>query len=248
MANIEEVLENNYQKLGFRYPGRGIIVGLDETGTNWRQLSFIGGRSESSKNRIYRFSDDSGNSLSRAVQTDYFDPTKDQGDPEKVIYTTMLSNSFCHVVSNGRQTNTIAEDLLHGADLDYAQRKWENEGVSGGHTSRISGVCFTIGEHIVMGRISHNPLDKKLSIYNTFDLTTLPGFGFFLTTYDGMGELEPSRLEPTPISLAGTLEENLEKLWKTLDPQTRVSAAAREIERGSGRLRYLPFKNANLGD
>ncbi|MDD2823511.1 MAG: IMP cyclohydrolase [Candidatus Daviesbacteria bacterium] len=248
MANIKEALENNYQKLALPYPGRGIIVGLDESGACWRQLSFIGGRSEGSKNRIYRFSNDSGISLSQAVQTDYFDPTKDQGDPEKVIYNTMLSNDFCHVVSNGRQTDTIAEDLVHGSSFDDAQKRWENEGLSGGYTSRITGVIYSNSKHFLMGRISHNPLNTDLSIYSSFKLDAIPGYGYFLTTYDGAGGLEPSRLEPTPISLAGSLEDNLNRLWETLDPKTRVAAAAREIERGSGRLKYIPFKNANLGD
>lgn len=250
MAISKEALVANYQKLALPYPGRGIIVGLDEQGKHWRQLSFIEGRSEGSQNRIYRLADPMfGIKPDTAVQTDYSDPAKDQGDPEKVIYTAMLSYNGWHVVSNGRQTNTIAIDMANGWQLDRAQMKWENEQLSGGYTSRVTGVVSSSNrEHFLMGRISQNPLNEKLSVYNTFELETLPGFGFFLTTYEGMGDLTPSRLEPTPISLSGSLEDNLEQLWQTLDPKTRVAAAAREIERGSGRLRYAPFKNMNHGD
>lgn len=178
----------------------------------------------------------------------FFDSTKPSGNPENTIYTAQTSESYYHVVSNGRQTDTIAKDLARGKRFNDSLRRWENEGQEADYTARIVGVCHTYFEDIFMGRISRNPLNFEYSVYSVYEINVLRGYGFFVTTYNGEGGTEPSLNDPLPICLPGSLEDNLDQLWNTLDSKTRVALAGREIEKGSGRFRYGPIKNARFND
>lgn len=94
---------NLFNLKGNPYPGRIIIVGLDETGENLVQVYAIMGRSVNSRNRI--FERDVGRLFTAPA-----DPSKVE-DPSLIIYNamrevTILSDSFTipdgieHIVSN----------------------------------------------------------------------------------------------------------------------------------------------------
>lgn len=89
-------------------PHRGLAIGMLDEGS-LIQLSWIMGRSDNSQNRIYVARDD-------VVRTEAFDASKMQ-DPSLIIYNAMRSPSrLVHVVSNGDQTDTIADAQpgMHG--------------------------------------------------------------------------------------------------------------------------------------
>ena len=72
MLSIEQELKNN------TYPGRGIILGKSEDGTEAVAAYFIMGRSENSRNRVF-VEDGEG------IRTQAFDPSK-LTDPSLIIY------------------------------------------------------------------------------------------------------------------------------------------------------------------
>ena len=77
------------------YPGRGIVIGSD------RVYYFIMGRSENSRNRVFVKTED-------GIRTKAFDPSK-LTDPSLVIYHPVRFVNGSLIVTNGDQTDTIAE-------------------------------------------------------------------------------------------------------------------------------------------
>lgn len=237
--NIEN-LDENLKFLAQPYPGRMVLVGLDETGLNWRLFSSIGGRSEGSKNRIYE-------QVGVFVQTAVFDDTKQKGDASKTLYIAQTHVGSYHVVSNGHQGIAIAGTLYTGHSFVETQEEWENEGKDADYTARITGVINLAEERALLGTITRNPLEHAKSVYTVHRLDIPAGYGFFILTYNGDGGTMPFTSHPMPIRLHGSLEDNMEMLWSNFNHATRVALVGKEINRGSGRLRYV-LKNANLGD
>ena len=89
------------------YPGRGIVLGLSEDGGHAAIAYFIMGRSENSRNRVFVEKDG-------GIVTEAFDPVK-LVDPSLIIYTPVrLCAGGLTVVTNGDQTDTIAQRLAGG--------------------------------------------------------------------------------------------------------------------------------------
>lgn len=85
------------------YPGRGIVIGKDETGKYMVQIYWIMGRSENSRNRVLS-SGENGR-----VFTEAADPAKVE-DSSLIIYNAMLESKFGeYVVSNGHQTDALSK-------------------------------------------------------------------------------------------------------------------------------------------
>lgn len=87
------------------YPGRGILMG--RTVNNRAVVAyFIMGRSGNSRNRIFEYTED-------GIRTKAFDESK-MTDPSLIIYhpVRLLPNGLL-VVTNGDQTDTIAEHIAH---------------------------------------------------------------------------------------------------------------------------------------
>lgn len=90
------------------YPGRGIVTGLSETGEHLVQVYWIMGRSENSRNRVFKADDETGRLFTEAA-----DPSKVK-DPSLIIYNAMRErgdwySTLDYVVSNGDQTDTVVE-------------------------------------------------------------------------------------------------------------------------------------------
>ena len=82
------------------YPGRGICLGIDETGENAVIVYFIMGRSVNSRNRIFEESED-------GIITKAYDESK-MVDPHLIIYAPVRDMGDGRViVTNGDQTDTI---------------------------------------------------------------------------------------------------------------------------------------------
>ncbi len=242
--NIEN-LDKNLEFLAKPYPGRIVLTGLDETGRYWRQFCAIAGRSEGSQNRIYKSVADG---IAQDIETAVYDLNKQKGDPSKTIYPVMMNAGHWHVASNGLQTKSIARDLDLGNSFENALAEWANEGAEADFTARIVTAVSDKNDHVLIGKITRNPLALWNSIYSSYKLTVPSGCGFFITTYNGEGGTIPFTSDPMPISLKGELEDNMEIFWDTFDYKTRVSLVGKEIDKGSGRYRYAPIKNARLGD
>ena len=91
-ASFSSRVENN------PYPGRGLVLGRDESG-DWLQIYWIMGRSENSRNR--RFISEGGE-----LRTEPVDPTTVE-DPSLIIYRAMAEQGKQYLVTNGDQTLSL---------------------------------------------------------------------------------------------------------------------------------------------
>jgi len=221
------------------YPGRGIIVGMDETGKFLVQIYWIMGRSENSRNRI--FVEKKGE-----VKTSPADPTKVK-DPSLIIYTAMdqiyynsgtfdennmlVDNVFA--VSNGHQTT----DALC-VDLKPSLTKWQYEPDAPNFTPRITARFKTFYNYPTVTEMS---ILRKSPVSDTcerllFKMPLTPGFGHCITTYTGDGNPLPSfEGDPYVLPLTGSMEKIADSIWNSLNEENRISLAIKFInpeERG----------------
>jgi len=220
------------------YPGRGIVMGLSESG-QLLQLYWIMGRSDNSRNRIFE-NDDKG-----MLRTLPADPSKVQ-DPSLVIYEAMLERDNHFIVSNGDQTRTIHQMLkMESGGFETASVAREREPDAPNYTPRISGmITLDRGEAFFRYSIlKANPLNPSRSDRNFYYKDAVePGLGFLITTYMGDGNPLPSfQGEPLPVPMKGTPDEILETYWNSLNEDNKISLALKSIDpsNGSSEIRTL---------
>lgn len=231
--NPKLVADANFFKLSENpYPGRGLIVGKDETGKHLVQGYWIMGRSENSRNRI--FSAKRGRLFTEAADS------ARMKYPSLVIYNAMdevgYKDQSLFVVSNGDQTDSIIQAVANGEDSVgrvLAERQYEPDEPN--FTPRIIGVSylegdatsFVTGLSILRKSDFGDACDRFCYQYNEI----APGFGFCLTTYAGDGTpLPPFRGEPLLMPLVGDMQKIAETYWNALNEENRVSLAVKFIE------------------
>lgn len=99
---------------GNEYPGRGIVLGMDEAGEHMVIAYFIMGRSENSRNRIFQEKD--GGIITKA-----YDESK-MVDPSLIIYAPVRTLGDTTIVTNGDQTDTVYDFLAQGKTFEEALR------------------------------------------------------------------------------------------------------------------------------
>ena len=138
------------------YPGRGIVIGMHENGSQAVVLYFIMGRSANSRNRVF-VTDGTG------IRTEAFDPAQ-MSDPSLIIYPPIKNVGANLIVSNGDQTQTIYKEMVKrqaaGQEqlsfhqsvhvFDKALRRRDYEPDAPNYTPRISGIL-----HIDEGRMQY---------------------------------------------------------------------------------------------
>lgn len=212
-ANLLALSENPY-------PGRGIIVGLDETGKSLAQVYWIMGRSENSRSRVFGCE---GGRL-------FTEPTnpKSVKDITLTIYNAMRTARDCAVVSNGHQTDDVAEK---GMGL---LRHYSYEPDSPNFTPRITACSYWNREQkvwrTVMSILRRSPWGDACDrhLYEFGDIG--PGFGYCMTTYEGDGNPLPAfQGEPYLLPLRGDAPAMAAELWGALNADNRVSLAVKFI-------------------
>ena len=106
--DLLELLQNN------PYPGRGIVLGRSADNKNAVIAYFIMGRSENSRNRVFEETED-------GIRTKAFDESK-MVDPSLIIYHPVRVVGDDTVVTNGDQTDTVANFLKEGKSYFEALR------------------------------------------------------------------------------------------------------------------------------
>ncbi len=195
MTDLLEYLRNN------PYPGRGIVVGKG------RVYYFIMGRSENSRNRVFLETED-------GIRTEAFDPSR-MKDPSLIIYYPVRRTEKMLIVTNGDQTDTIAD----AGDFRAALMTREFEPDEPNWTPRISAVLYTDGsfELSILKRVQGRCV-REFFNYPGCD----EGKGFFLSTYRGPGD-------PLPSFSGEPLEVNMpeaEDVWEALNKDNKVSLYA----------------------
>ena len=210
MRSLSELLKNN------PYPGRGIVAGKNKV------FYFIMGRSENSRNRIFVETDD-------GIKTEAFDPSK-MKDPSLIIYHPVRKTDLGLIVTNGDQTDTIADTGCFKKAL--MTREYEPDEPN--FTPRISAVLYPEGGFdISILKYKNGTCLREFFCYESCDEDK----GYFISTYEGDGNPLPSFSgEPVEVDMPSA-----EEVWAALNSDNKVSLYA--FDNGSVKL-----FNKNLGD
>ncbi len=230
MDTIESILGTN------RYPGRGVLIG--SLGARAVTAYFVTGRSENSRNRVFR---EEGESL--AI---YPYDEKLVSDPKLIFYPPLCVCAESIVVTNGDQTDTICESLLAGHSLQYAMSTRCYEPDAPNYTPRIAGLALSTGRYTlgIVKKAGDAPDCRRK--YWSYD--PKEGTAHLICTYDGDGEPLPSFSgEPRALEIGGTPEELAERIWRALDAKNRVALYVRYTDLNNWRYESA-LKNARLGD
>ena len=230
MVSIASVLSEN------TYPGRGILMG--SLGGQAVVTYFLMGRSENSRNRIFR---EEGDSLTIVP----YDPGK-VTDPKLILYTPILVCKGSIVVTNGDQTETICDSLSGGHSFQYAMSTRCYEPDAPNYTPRIAGLLLPTGRYtlgIVKKQEDSPDCRRKYWSYDPKE-----GTAHLIHTYQSDGDpLPPFEGEPREGSISGTAQELAEEIWQTLDETNRIALYVRYTDLFSGKMTSA-IKNKLFGD
>lgn len=217
MQALSAVLEQN------SYPGRGIAVGRSPDSEAMMLLYFIMGRSENSRNRIFVPTQD-------GIRTQAYDESK-LVDPSLIIYHPVRCVQGTTIVTNGDQTDTIAQALQAGESyLDALRRRcFEPDGPI--FTPRISTVIEPDGSFI-MSILKAGDAEGSFSARYYYEYESASaGSVRFIHTYEKNAPTPPSFSgEPVLASIGENCPETLGKqIWNALDSENKISLFVRRL-------------------
>ena len=199
------------------YPGRGIVLGRSTDGKKAIVAYWIMGRSTNSRNRVFEPTED-------GIRTRAFDESK-VTDPSLIIYHPVRVVEGTTIVTNGDQTDTLADAFRAGTGFVRALRTRTFEPDGPNYTPRISGMVRPDGSYrlSILKSAEGDPASCQRFFFE-YD-APLPGQGHFISTYDGDGNPLPSFTgEPRPVSLAAPSAAALSReVWESLDGDNKVS-------------------------
>ena len=222
MEQLTELLAAN------PYPGRGIALGRSADGKRAVIVYFIMGRSENSRNRVFEETVD-------GIRTRAFDESK-MTDPALIIYHPVRVVEGTTIVTNGDQTDTIAEAFREGKSFVRALRTREFEPDGPHWTPRISGLLAPDGSY-KLSILKAADAAGSACVRETFEYPALPGTGHFISTYETDGDPLPSfRGEPKTVSLGNEGVQALaDQVWAALNADNKVSLFVRTVELETGK-------------
>ena len=232
---LNDVLSNN------TYPGRGICLGVDESGEYAVIVYFIMGRSVNSRNRIFEETDD-------GIITKAHDESL-MTDPHLIIYAPVraLPGGEYTIVTNGDQTDTIRDTLQEGHCYRHGLHQRTFEPDAPNYTPRISGVVKPDGSYNLSILKSFNGDPSCCGRYFFEYDAPVAGYGHFIHTYQGDGNPLPSfEGEPEVITIESpTAQAFADLLWENLNGDNKVSLFVRYIDLASGETDDV-IVNANV--
>ncbi len=213
---------------GNPYVGRGIVTGTSSDGKYGVCAYFIMGRSENSRNRVFAKKGDD-------LYTEPFDLSKVK-DPALIIYRALTSVGNTLIVTNGDQTDTVAEGLRAGKSFSesLASRAFEPDAPN--FTPRISAV-MRFGQPFTYEMSILKSIDEKGSdtARFTFSYPSVPGLGHFLHTYVTDGDPIPTFLgEPERVAVGPDAGQFADEIWKSLDGANKISLYVRYTDLSTG--------------
>ena len=215
---------------GNAYPGRGIVVGETPDAKKAVIAYFIMGRSENSRNRV--FSEKDG-----VIYTEPFEMSRLK-DPSLIIYAAVRNVNNHLVVTNGNQTDTVADGLIAGKSFHESLESRCFEPDAPNFTPRISAELEFGDKADFVYRMSIlKSADAEGTACNRFgfNYTPLPGLGHFIHTYECDGNPLPTFSgEPTRVAVSDSIDEFTDEIWKSLDEDNKISLYVRYTDLLSG--------------
>ena len=223
VSDIGELIRDN------SYVGRGIVIGKSEDGKKAVFAYFIMGRSENSRNRVFR-------EEAETVTIYPFDESKVE-DPSLIIYSPVRRVGGSVVVTNGDQTDTVCDYLQAGKSFEEALTTRCFEPDAPNFTPRISGILqFAEGDFTYKMSILKSA-DENGSACNryTFCYAPLPGVGHFIHTYNCDGNPIPTFTgEPERVRIPDDVDAFAKTLWGNLNENNKISLYVRYTDLASG--------------
>lgn len=232
--DIGELLKNN------AYAGRGIVIGKTPDGKKAVTAYFIMGRSENSRNRIFK---EEGENV-----TIYpFDESKVE-DPSLIIYSPIKKIENKLIVTNGDQTDTIYDFIKKGECFREALKTREFEPDKPNYTPRISGIMNFKDNDFDYSMSILKSLDKDGSACGRYfyDYEAVNGLGHFIHTYICDGNPLPTFTgEPERVAIENDIDAFADKIWTNLNENNKISLYVRYINIADGTVENRMFnKNA----
>lgn len=232
--DIGELLKNN------AYAGRGIVIGKTPDGKKAVTAYFIMGRSENSRNRIFK---EEGENV-----TIYpFDESKVE-DPSLIIYSPIKKIENKLIVTNGDQTDTIYDFIKKGECFREALKTREFEPDKPNYTPRISGIMNFKDNDFDYSMSILKSLDKDGSACGRYfyDYEAVNGLGHFIHTYVCDGNPLPTFTgEPERVAIENDIDTFADKIWTNLNENNKISLYVRYINIADGTVENRMFnKNA----
>ena len=226
---------------GNPYPGRGILLGCSADGRRAVIAYFIMGRSENSRNRVFEITED-------GIRTNAFDESR-MTDPSLIIYHPVRVVDGTTIVTNGDQTDTVADAFRSGGSWVRALRTREFEPDGPNYTPRISGMVRPDGSYrlAILKSADGNPACCRRFFYE-YD-APIAGQGHFISTYQTDGDPLPSfEGEPRTVELGDETAAALaDRLWNGLNADNKVSLFVRTIDLTTGQT-DTAIKNKHQGE
>ena len=223
--NVYEAKPIGQRIYGNSYVGRGIAVGKTPDGKKAAVAYFIMGRSENSRNRVFR---ENG----REVTIYPFDESKVK-DPSLIIYSPVRETGNHLIVTNGDQTDTIFDALNNGGSFESALETRRFEPDEPNFTPRISAILDFANKDFTYKMSILKSADEKGSACSrfTFSYSALAGIGHFIHTYVTDGTPIPTfQGEPERITVPDDIDEFTRDIWNNLDRDNRISLYVRYID------------------
>ena len=216
------------------YPGRGIVIGMTPDGQKAAAAYFIMGRSDNSRNRVFRQEGED-------VMIYPFDESKVE-DPSLIIYAPVRSLPEKLIVTNGDQTDTIYDGLDRQMTFEQSLRTREFEPDAPNYTPRISGVLHVeAGKYnFAMSILKSDDGDPSACLRQTFAYENpAAGQGRFISTYQGDGNPLPSFAgEPVKLAFDDSFTADIDtfanRIWDALNEDNKVSLFVRFIDISTG--------------
>ena len=226
---------------GNPYPGRGILLGCSADGRRAVIAYFIMGRSVNSRNRVFEITED-------GIRTKAFDESR-MSDPSLIIYHPVRVVDGTTIVTNGDQTDTVADAFRSGGSWVRALRTREFEPDGPNYTPRISGMVRPDGSYrlAILKSADGNPACCWRFFYE-YD-APIAGQGHFISTYQTDGDPLPSfEGEPRTVELGDETAATLaDRLWNSLNADNKVSLFVRTIDLTTGQT-DTAIKNKHQGE
>ncbi|MBQ8851187.1 MAG: IMP cyclohydrolase [Oscillibacter sp.] len=222
LLNLNDILTSH------PYPGRGIVLGRSADNAKAVIAYFIMGRSENSRNRIFEATED-------GIRTRAFDESK-MVDPSLIIYHPVREVNGDTVVTNGDQTDTVANFMREGKSYIEALRTRCYEPDPDNYTPRISGVVAKDGSYClsILKSADGDPSCNHRFFYE-YD-APIAGAGHFIHTYqENLDPLPSFEGEPRKVAIGATDAKTwAAEIWANLNEDNKVSLFVRTIDLATG--------------
>lgn len=235
--NIDEFIKDN------SYVGRGIIVGKTADMKKAAVAYFIMGRSENSRNRIFKENGEE-------VIIMPYDESKVE-DPSLIIYSPIRVFENNLIVTNGDQTDTVYDFIKEDKSFSEALETREFEPDAPNFTPRISAMLTFDDSDFTYQMSILKSADEKGSACSrfTYAYPALAGTGHFIHTYQHDGNPIPTFCgEPERVAVPNDIDEFTNLIWNNLDENNKISLYVRyiDLENGNSENRMIN-KNAPEG-